>query len=136
MSNIDKRKEIIESLSEYLPKISISINELVKYLQDLAKKSVKEPELISPIYKNLNKLIPNLEKIIKAADPKTIKAEENDPVLRLYKESLVNILVGISSMLKWLKSEDQPIDGLVHSIDLLFKAGQQVLDLVNLITNE
>lgn len=56
--------------------------------------------------------------------------------ITLYKNFISNLTKGIKFMLDWMKNENEPEEKLKESVDMLFTAGQQIIELVNRITND
>ena len=133
------RQEIIDSLLENLPTVAVSISKIVDNLQLIIKnESLKNKEtvdfkILSNIIDELDNFLPDLNSFIQkiSAIDEDIKSGE---LLSLYKDGLTNLISGIKNMLIWIRNYDEPEDTLIKSINVLFLSGQQISELVNILT--
>lgn len=134
------RQDIIESLLRYLPKVSTSLLDLVQYLQQLIQEEdVRDERILLVVVKKIEPLLEPITALVEEIDfdintPPPL--EPKDVIEYLYGNSLHNILSGLKLMLLWIQNNNEPEEKLRESIDVLFLAAQQVIELVNSITYE
>lgn len=134
MDSSDLRQQIIDSLQKYLPNIACSLGKLVGYLQKIINNDmVKDKDTLAIIIDELENLLPALETVID--NWPTQEANLSNRIESLYRESIINIGQGLKEMITWIKNDDEPEERLIKSINQLYKAGQQVTELVNNLTN-
>lgn len=134
------RQDIVDSLLQYLPEVATSLVNLVNNLQALINSNdPRNKEAVFKIINQLESLLTTLKLSSESVDvaKSDMGLYETDNIIELvelHTESLRNILLGITTMVKWVKNEAEPEGKLRESVDLLFRGGQQVIELVNKIT--
>lgn len=135
--NLQSRQDIINSLITYLPEISTPLVKLVAYLNGaIEKDEARNKETIDNILKDLRYLLDSLAKLFEFMQNNIIEKGLEFEEITLYKDFISNLHKGIRSMLEWIQDKDEPEEKLKESVDRLFAAGQQILELVNRITND
>lgn len=133
MSTEDLKKEIIDSLVQHLPNLANYLNKLVMYMQDIINGRIpKDINTIETIITELELILGSLIALRSAVPVKNI--DPKNKILFLYKDATNNTLIGLKTLLGWIKNTDEPEETLRKSIDLLFTSGQQITELVNIIT--
>ena len=140
MKTLD-RQGIIDSLIKYLPEISTSLLNLVNYLKQLINgDNPRNEQAMTTIIGELECLLDSIQALSKEVNIDTINIDESDSeskeMLFLCANSLKNLLTGIRDMLNWMRDESDSEEKLRKSVDLLFEAGQQIIELVNIITKK
>lgn len=135
--NLQNRHELINTLLKFLPEISTPLVNLVTYLNSAIEKDEARNEVtISNIFNELEQLVATLTQLFEYDRGNTLQTgleiEENT----LYKDFIRNITQGLKIMLVWMKDKNEPEEKLKESVDMLFTAAQQILELVNLITKD
>lgn len=135
--NPQNRHDLINTLLKFLPEISTPLVNLVTYLNSAIEKDEARNEVtISNIFNELEQLVATLTQLFEYDRGNTLQTgleiEENT----LYKDFIRNLTQGLKIMLVWMKDEDEPEEKLKESVDMLFTAAQQILELVNLITKD
>lgn len=136
MSNQITREEVINALLKYLPELSISLSNIVTILQKFNTDGETQPKSNKPLLLEVKELLPVLEAFIKVVPPKSKVDETLVDILRLYDSSTNRILIGLQEMIDWLQDENKPEIKLHNAIDLLFTGGQQIIEMVNLLTGK
>lgn len=135
--NLQNRHDLINTLLKFLPEISTPLVNLVTYLNSAIEKDEARNEVtISNIFNELEQLVATLTQLFEYDRGNTLQTgleiEENT----LYKDFIRNITQGLKIMLVWMKDKNEPEEKLKESVDMLFTAAQQILELVNLITKD
>ncbi|KJS21007.1 MAG: hypothetical protein VR72_12505 [Clostridiaceae bacterium BRH_c20a] len=130
------REEIVASLLKHLPDISKSLNEFVGYLQKVIddENNFSNEIIVDSIIIDLGNLVQSILELVKEVNLKTTNTEGIDDFYALYCKSLGNVAIGLKEILVWLKEGEAPEDKLTKAVDLLFLGGQQLIELVEKIT--
>lgn len=135
--NLQNRHDLINSLVSYLPEISTPLVNLVTYLNSaIEKEEARNEETYGNILRELEHLVATLTRLTEYMQENTLETGLELEEITLYKNFISNVAKGMRSMLGWMKDENEPEEKLKESVDMLFAAGQQILELVNLITND
>jgi len=135
--NLQNRYDLINSLLIFLPEISTPLVNLVTYLNGAIEKDEARNEVtISNILKELEHLLTTLTQLTEYMQDNTLETGLELEEITLYKKFISDVAKGMRSMLGWMKDENEPEEKLKESVDMLFAAGQQILELVNRITND
>lgn len=139
MNSSDERKEIIKSLTNFLPKVAVSLNNLVNYLQNVMDNNeTPNPEDFKSIMKDVELVIDAIASMIQKVPLKKESSVNNKDILEKYRSSLKTILKGLKTLLDWMQDEDSDDDELKlkSAIDYLFIGSQGIMQLVQLLTDE
>lgn len=110
---------------------------MVEYLQQIIDNDqAKNDETINKILEQLNNILNNGTHLLKSTAEGLQETGLQDEGINPYRRGLSNLSQGIKSMLEWTNDQDAQEDKLRKSVDLLFEAGQQILELVTLITRK
>ena len=135
--NLQNRQDLINSLITYLPEISTPLVSLVTYLNGaIEKDEARNEETVGNVLRDLEHLVANLAPLFKYVQENTLETGLELEEITLYKNFLSNLTQGIRFMLAWMKDKNEPEGKLKESVNMLFAAGQQILELVNLITKD
>lgn len=135
--NLQNRHDLINSLLSYLPEISTPLVNLVTYLNGaIEKDEARNKETYSNILRELEHLVTTLNRLFEYVENNTLVTGLELEEYTLYKNFLINLTKGIKLMLAWMQDENEPEEKLKESVDMLFAAGQQILELVNRITSD
>lgn len=131
--NNHTRQEIIDSLLNYLPAISISLSKIVTYLQDIIKNETgRDLQTFSSITSELDVLLVNLDSVLKAMSPEDV--DKPSEVLKVFVSCMSNILNCLRLIILWFKDEQQTEEMLINSVNNLYTASQQLITLVDMLT--
>ncbi|MCC5467507.1 hypothetical protein [Pelosinus baikalensis] len=131
------KQDVINSLLKYLPIISISLNQLVSYLQSIINSEELNDDVTTTIITEVKKLTKTANVLVSSIDIKNKAVREVDKaIIDLYLESLDELVKGLGSMMAWLTDDKRSEEDLKESIDFLFEAGQKIIKLVNKLVNE
>lgn len=136
------KDEIINTLITYLPKMASSLQKIVNYLNDMIDKNDEfttqdtKKDSLDPAINELKNLIDNLKILMSTMNKIETEVEIQENISSLYLKSIKNIISGTENLLLWIEDETQQDNLLIESIDLLFNAGQQIIKLVNILTEE
>jgi len=137
MSALNSREKVIQSLLGYLPSISDSLNKIVNKLQEVINGSISvDDEAVKQLIKELGTLIPILESVIEEVPLKSEKTLDNSDIMEQYQTSLKTITIGIAHMIRWMENNKETDVILEKAINILFDGGQQIIKLVNILTEK
>ena len=135
--NLQNRRDLIDSLLRYFPEISTPLVNLATYLNGaIEKDEARNEETIDNILRELKHLVTTLNQLFEYVQSETLSTGLEHEEFTLYKSFLFNLTSGIKLMLAWMQDKDEPEKKLKESVDMLFTAGQQILELVNRITKD
>jgi hypothetical protein len=97
---------------------------------------VRNKSTYTSIIKEFQNLLTTLGELFESLESKTIATGFEVEELALYKEFISNLHAGIKIMIAWIVDENEPDEKFKESVDLLFTAGQKILELVNRITKD
>lgn len=128
---------IINSLLKYLPGISNSLTKLVDKLERMShSENPRDEEAVENILHELSNLL--LSTKLLTSEVKSLPKSSNKEDIKLYQhyiDSLDKSIKAVQLMIEWLSSESEDEDKLYTAIDLLFEAGQMIIQIVNRITH-
>lgn len=138
LSDNKSRDEIISSLINYLPKIINFLSNIINFIQPTLTRDIKDINNKDGVIDELEMLLPVLQSLTEEVPLKDININTEDETLKLYKAGMFDMIFGLNDMIKWLKSndEDESAELLKSAVKLLFKASQQIAQLVETITND
>ena len=120
-----------------MPEISTPLVSLVTYLSGaIEKDEVRNEETVGNVLRDLQRLVGSLTRLFEFMQENTLETGLELEEITLYKDFISNLTKGIKLMLAWMQDKNEPEEKLKESVDMLFAAGQQILELVNRITNE
>lgn len=133
MSSLNERQKVIDSLTTNLPDLAESLIKLVNYLQKIIEDGTisKEGEYeFDTIFSDITQIL----EVLITIEQKTI-FEKDDIISTRYKGSIKDIISGLRNLLNWMEDENLSEVKLKESVDQLFKGGQQIIQLVDMLTD-
>ncbi|MBE3643204.1 hypothetical protein IMZ78_12980 [Bacillus anthracis] len=143
MAQNSPSKEVMELLLGYLPKLSISINTLMKYLHTtLEQEKGISQEYKEEIQKELLEVIPMISNFYESVEYKRIHdniqavALDDLIILRSHGDAMGDILNGLGIMLDWVKGIKDEEKDIKEAINFLYSGTQKIMKVVNDITEK
>ncbi len=136
MGTLNSREEIIKSLLTYLPDISESLYKIVNLLKELNEKDIHEYPFGEHFVEQFGKITNLLQSVIEKVPPNIDVDDCDKDLFNQYIKTIRIIIVGIKILLDCFTSEQMSQDELEKSIDLLFTGGQEMINLVNKLTQQ
>ncbi|MDF9523215.1 hypothetical protein P5815_22050 [Bacillus cereus] len=139
--NNDTNNEIIEVLLEYLPKLSVSMNTIMNYINNalLQEDDSQLSKAKEQINDELKVVIPSLAEFYEGLTydklTKNITSDEIS-MMKSFDGAMNDVLAGLGIMLDWVLGDTDDDDDIKRAINCMYLGTQGIMKVVNEITDE